>query len=39
MGETRRFQPSLKALAVDFFFERAQDPNPLVQNGCRDWNK
>jgi hypothetical protein len=39
VGKARRFQPGLKALAVDFFLERTQDPNPLVQNGCRDWNK
>ncbi len=39
VGESRRLQPCLKALAVDLFFERTQNPNPLVQNGCRDWNK
>jgi hypothetical protein len=32
-------QPGFKALAVDLFLERTQNPNPLVQYGCRDWNK
>ena len=34
--EARGLQPGLKALTIDLLFQRAEDPNPLVQDGCRD---
>jgi hypothetical protein len=37
--EARRLQPRLKALAVDLLFQCTKDPNPLIQNGSRNWNK
>src|SRR5215469_6934910 len=34
--EARGLQPGLKALTVDLLFQRSEDPNPLVQDGCWD---